>query len=168
MSLRETNTAGVYTSGLQRRVRVIYLRGVRALFCAVSRRRGGTCLHGGVFGREGSRRGCFESFLLADGMCGSFMARGVSVLLPTTMWTFVTDNGACRPSRVLPYTGILVLGIGDALASVVGKRLGRYRWSATTQKTLEGSAALVCAVVGCAWLLRICGLVERFSVCHNS
>jgi dolichol kinase len=46
----------------------------------------------------------------------------------------------------------------------VGKRMGRHRWSATTSKTMEGSAALVLAVVGGAGALRLCGLVEPFPV----
>ncbi|EMD34151.1 hypothetical protein CERSUDRAFT_117640 [Gelatoporia subvermispora B] len=68
------------------------------------------------------------------------------------------------PSRLLEFTGILVLGIGDALASIVGKRWGRHRWIPTSPKTLEGSAAFVCSIVACAWLLRVCGYTENFSV----
>jgi dolichol kinase len=48
-------------------------------------------------------------------------------------------------------------------ASVVGKRVGRYKWSPTTPKTLEGSAGFTVSVVAFAWALRICGLVEEFS-----
>jgi dolichol kinase len=61
------------------------------------------------------------------------------------------------------YTGILTVGVGDAVASVVGKRVGRYRWSPTTSKTLEGSAGFTISVVASAWVLRLCGLVEEFS-----
>ncbi|KAI0297236.1 hypothetical protein B0F90DRAFT_1669493 [Multifurca ochricompacta] len=43
------------------------------------------------------------------------------------------------PSRLLMYTGILTVGVGDAVASTVGKRVGRYKWSPTTPKTLEGA-----------------------------
>ncbi|KAG2157960.1 Fph type histidine kinase [Suillus bovinus] len=68
-----------------------------------------------------------------------------------------------EPSQLLQYTGILALGIGDALASIIGKRVGRHRWSSTSSKTLEGSAAFVLSLVGCAWLLRLCGLTEEFS-----
>jgi len=49
-------------------------------------------------------------------------------------------------------------------ASVVGKRVGRYKWSPTTPKTLEGSAGFTVSVVAFARALRICGLVEEFSV----
>lgn len=48
-------------------------------------------------------------------------------------------------------------------ASIVGKRVGRYRWMASSPKSLEGSAAFVISVVACAWLLRVFGLVENFS-----
>ncbi|KAI0309249.1 hypothetical protein OF83DRAFT_1089205 [Amylostereum chailletii] len=65
---------------------------------------------------------------------------------------------------LLQYTGILAVGVGDAVASVVGKRVGRHKWSPTTTKTVEGSAAFTASVVGFAWLLRVCGLVDAFSV----
>ncbi|KAJ7914906.1 hypothetical protein B0H13DRAFT_2232058 [Mycena leptocephala] len=67
------------------------------------------------------------------------------------------------PSRLLQFTGVLVLGIGDALASIVGKRHGRHAWSPTTPKTLEGSAAFAASIVASAWALRVCGLAEPFS-----
>ncbi|THH29988.1 hypothetical protein EUX98_g4200 [Antrodiella citrinella] len=67
------------------------------------------------------------------------------------------------PSRLLQFTGILALGVGDALASIAGKRLGRHRWCASTPKTVEGSIAFTVSVVACAWLLRICGFTEDFS-----
>lgn len=62
------------------------------------------------------------------------------------------------------YTGILALGVGDALASIVGKRIGKHRWSASSSKTIEGSTAFAVSIVGCAWVLRVVGLAERFSV----
>ncbi|KAJ7183132.1 hypothetical protein C8R46DRAFT_1172822 [Mycena filopes] len=67
------------------------------------------------------------------------------------------------PSPLLHFTGILVLGIGDALASIIGKRHGRHAWSPTTSKTLEGTAAFVGSVVASAWALRVWGLAEPFS-----
>ncbi|KAF5392340.1 hypothetical protein D9757_001518 [Collybiopsis confluens] len=67
-------------------------------------------------------------------------------------------------SPLLRFTGILVLGVGDALASIVGKRIGTHRWSPTTNKTLEGSFAFILSVVISAWVLRLFGLAESFSV----
>jgi dolichol kinase len=50
------------------------------------------------------------------------------------------------PSRLLQYTGILAVGVGDAVASVVGKKVGRHKWSPTTMKSVEGSAAFTASV----------------------
>lgn len=69
-----------------------------------------------------------------------------------------------RSSRILMYTGILALGVGDALASIVGKRIGKHRWSTSSSKTIEGSVAFAVSVVACAWVLRVLGLAEGFSV----
>ena len=53
------------------------------------------------------------------------------------------------------HAGVLVLGIGDAAASVVGSRVGRRRWPGGGGKTVEGSAAAVAsmlvAVVALRW-----------------
>ncbi|KAN0092831.1 hypothetical protein V8E55_003615 [Tylopilus felleus] len=68
------------------------------------------------------------------------------------------------PSRILMYTGILALGVGDALASIVGKRVGKHRWSASSTKTVEGSVAFAVSVIACAWVLRVLGLTEQFSM----
>ncbi|KAG6330838.1 hypothetical protein ID866_8254 [Astraeus odoratus] len=68
------------------------------------------------------------------------------------------------PTQLDQYTGILALGVGDALASIVGKRFGKHRWFAGSPKTVEGSVAFVLSLVVCAWLLRIFRLVEEFSV----
>jgi len=67
-------------------------------------------------------------------------------------------------SQLLQFTGILTLGLGDAAASIVGRRLGVHRWSPTTNKTLEGSLAFIFSVFASAVLLRLFGYVEPFSV----
>jgi len=67
-------------------------------------------------------------------------------------------------SRILEFTGVLSLGIGDALASVVGKRIGHHRWCPGTPKTLEGSVAYILSVVLCAWVLRAATIVPTFSL----
>ncbi|GAA6024759.1 hypothetical protein JCM10207_008888 [Rhodosporidiobolus poonsookiae] len=61
------------------------------------------------------------------------------------------------------FTGVLVLGIGDSMASIIGKLLGRHRWPGTP-KTVEGTLALILSVVGSAWFFRLIGIVEHFSV----
>ncbi|KAF8150767.1 hypothetical protein B0H34DRAFT_801693 [Crassisporium funariophilum] len=67
------------------------------------------------------------------------------------------------PSQLLQFTGILTLGVGDAAASIIGRRLGVYRWSPTTFKTLEGSLAFVLSIFVSAMLVRLSGYVEAFS-----
>jgi len=57
-----------------------------------------------------------------------------------------------------PYAGLVVLGMGDAVASVVGVHVGRVRWP-TTRKTVEGSAAAAASMLGLVLFLR--WLVER-------
>ncbi|EOD38721.1 hypothetical protein EMIHUDRAFT_122165 [Emiliania huxleyi CCMP1516] len=47
---------------------------------------------------------------------------------------------AAAAVRGAPLAGVLVLGVGDAMASLVGVRFGRTRWP-RSRKTLEGSAA---------------------------
>lgn len=49
-------------------------------------------------------------------------------------------------------------------ASIIGKRVGVHRWSPTTTKTLEGSFAFTLSVVISAWILRLFGVTESFSV----
>ncbi|KIY64571.1 hypothetical protein CYLTODRAFT_90406 [Cylindrobasidium torrendii FP15055 ss-10] len=66
-------------------------------------------------------------------------------------------------TKLVCFTGVLVLGIGDALASIVGKKIGTHRWSPSTPKTLEGSIAFAVSIIGSAWILRLFGLVDPFS-----
>ncbi|KAM0750308.1 hypothetical protein T439DRAFT_249873 [Meredithblackwellia eburnea MCA 4105] len=61
------------------------------------------------------------------------------------------------------FTGVLILGIGDAMASVVGKLIGRLRWPGTS-KTVEGTIAFVVSIMFCAWVLRFTGLTSDFSM----
>ena len=58
------------------------------------------------------------------------------------------------------------MGIQDGFlqASIVGRRVGVLRWSPTTAKTVEGSLAFVISITVCAFILRVCGYTERFSV----
>ena len=47
---------------------------------------------------------------------------------------------------------------------MVGKRLGRNRWSPSNQKTGEGTITFILSVTLSALLLRLLGLTEEFSV----
>lgn len=67
------------------------------------------------------------------------------------------------PSPILLYTGVLTLGVGDAAASIIGRKVGLRKWSPTTSKTVEGTLAYVVSVFGSALLLRLCGFAPPFS-----
>ena len=56
-----------------------------------------------------------------------------------------------------------MLGVGDALASVVGRRYGRVYWPGGSSKTVEGSVAFVVSIMASAWVLRLVGWCEEFS-----
>jgi dolichol kinase len=49
-----------------------------------------------------------------------------------------------------PYAGILSLGIGDTMASVIGYNFGSVRLSSSSNKTVEGTIAGKMAASGSA------------------
>ena len=63
---------------------------------------------------------------------------------PAVMGAAAQISAAARAA--VPYAGILVLGVGDAMASTVGICAGRIRWPGR-RKTLEGSAAGVASML---------------------
>lgn len=68
--------------------------------------------------------------------------------LPKWMSTGFND----RP--LAPFAGIVSLGIGDTMASMVGHKYGVLRWSKTGKKTVEGTAAGITSVLAvCSVLL---------------
>lgn len=88
---------------------------------------------------------------------------------PVILSHFYLLTGCAAPlwlegdSSIIHQTGVLVLGVGDALASVVGRRYGRVYWPGSC-KTVEGSLAFFASITFSAWLLRLTGLCEHFSV----
>ncbi|KAF8104089.1 hypothetical protein N665_0180s0008 [Sinapis alba] len=52
-----------------------------------------------------------------------------------------------------PFAGILSLGIGDTMASMVGHKYGVLRWSKTGKKTVEGTAAGITSVMAVCFVL---------------
>ncbi|KAE8244322.1 hypothetical protein A4X13_0g6678 [Tilletia indica] len=67
------------------------------------------------------------------------------------------------PSPIYDVMGVLVLGIGDALASILGRKYGRHSWPGSP-KTLEGSVTFVGSIVLCGWILQVVGLVPPFNL----
>lgn len=62
------------------------------------------------------------------------------------------------------FTGVLALGLGDACASLIGRRVGGPRWHVANPKTIVGSLSFVVSIMLAAGALRWAGLVEPFSV----
>ncbi|KAI4368753.1 hypothetical protein MLD38_017272 [Melastoma candidum] len=75
-----------------------------------------------------------------------------SLLLGCALPIWMSFGYNDRP--LAPFAGILSLGIGDTMASVVGHKYGVLRWSKTGKKTIEGTAAGITSVlVACSVLL---------------
>jgi len=67
-------------------------------------------------------------------------------------------EGICLPNlssssyisiRLLPYIGIIVVGVGDAIGAVVGTLYGKCRWPGGSKRTLEGSFAMFIGMLLC-------------------
>ncbi|KAL6219873.1 hypothetical protein ACLB2K_007632 [Fragaria x ananassa] len=75
-----------------------------------------------------------------------------SLLLGCALPIWLSSGNNDRP--LSPFSGILSLGIGDTMASVVGHKYGVLRWSKTGKKTIEGTAAGITSVLAaCSVLL---------------
>lgn len=75
-----------------------------------------------------------------------------SLLLGCSLPIWISSGYNDRP--LAPFSGILSLGIGDTMASVVGYKYGVLRWSKTGKKTIEGTAAGITSVLAaCSVLL---------------
>ncbi|KAG6681983.1 hypothetical protein I3842_13G116900 [Carya illinoinensis] len=75
-----------------------------------------------------------------------------SLLLGCALPIWMSSGYNDRP--LTPFAGILSLGIGDTMASMVGHKYGVLRWSKTGKKTIEGTAAGITSVLAaCSVLL---------------
>uniref|UniRef100_A0A7N0US89 dolichol kinase n=1 Tax=Kalanchoe fedtschenkoi TaxID=63787 RepID=A0A7N0US89_KALFE len=75
-----------------------------------------------------------------------------SLLLGCAIPIWMSSGYNDRP--LAPFAGILSLGIGDTMASMVGHKYGVLRWSKTGKKTIEGTAAgITSMLVACLSLL---------------
>ncbi|KAM7502161.1 hypothetical protein LguiB_001065 [Lonicera macranthoides] len=77
-----------------------------------------------------------------------------SLLLGCALPIWMSSGFNDRP--LAPFAGILSLGIGDTMASMVGHKYGVLRWSKTGKKTVEGTAAGITSVLAaCSVLLPV-------------
>ncbi|PKU82479.1 dolichol kinase EVAN [Dendrobium catenatum] len=74
-----------------------------------------------------------------------------SLLLGCAIPKWMSSGFNDRP--LSPFAGILSLGIGDTMASMVGHKYGVLRWSKTGKKTIEGTAAGITSVLASCSLL---------------
>ncbi|RYR68346.1 hypothetical protein Ahy_A03g014836 isoform B [Arachis hypogaea] len=74
-----------------------------------------------------------------------------SLLLGCALPIWLSSGYNDRP--LAPFAGILSLGIGDTMASLIGHKYGVLRWSKTGKKTIEGTAAGIMSVLASCWLL---------------
>ncbi|KAK9691164.1 hypothetical protein RND81_09G180300 [Saponaria officinalis] len=88
-----------------------------------------------------------------------------SLLLGCALPMWISSGFNDRP--LAPFAGILSLGIGDTMASMVGHKYGVLRWSKTGKKTIEGTAAGITSVlVACSFLLPLlasAGYIQNWS-----
>lgn len=70
------------------------------------------------------------------------------------LWIYPVDymKPDATGCKLALYSGILSLGIGDTMASVVGKKIGRYRWPGSP-KTVEGTLAGIISQLVFLWTL---------------
>ncbi|KAL8659725.1 MAG: hypothetical protein Q9226_000281 [Calogaya cf. arnoldii] len=93
-----------------------------------------------------------------------FLLIGCSIPLWLSLASLARSTGSPWPGWEVPsrdlsmISGVVCVGMGDAAASLIGRRYGRRRWCWSGGKSLEGSAAFAAAVtlgLGLArlWLL---------------
>lgn len=96
--------------------------------------------------------------------CVASVFRAAALPAQPTADARATPRPSRSPSPLLSYVGVLTLGIGDALASIVGRQVGRKRWSLSSGKTVEGSVAFVASVVVSVAAMHLLGIVPPVSV----
>ncbi|KAI3743234.1 hypothetical protein L1987_60940 [Smallanthus sonchifolius] len=88
-----------------------------------------------------------------------------SLLLGCALPIWMSSGFNDRP--LAPFAGILSLGIGDTMASMVGYKYGVLRWSKTGKKTVEGTAAGITSVLAaCSVLLPLLAATEHMFTQH--
>jgi len=71
------------------------------------------------------------------------------------VWLYTPANPSEDAHFLLPYLGVLLVGLGDSFASLAGMYLGRIKWP-HTKKTVEGTMAAVAVVLLAGLLLSLC------------
>lgn len=89
-----------------------------------------------------------------------------SLLLGCSLPIWLSSGFNDRP--LAPFAGILSLGIGDTMASMVGHKYGVLRWSKSGKKTIEGTAAGITSVLAaCSVLLPLLAITTGYILTWN-
>jgi len=84
----------------------------------------------------------------------------VGCMTPLLLHIFANRSlSNCFHETLAPLTGVLILGIGDTMASLVGIYFGRNRWSNRSKKTIEGTLGAIAGVLMTGYILGVwnCG-----------
>lgn len=100
------------------------------------------------FGRDLDR---FMKKFVDQRDAGTVVVTHLYLLLGCAMPLWFDRDHAGRGATLAAYAGILMVGVGDAMASLVGVYFGRHRWPGS-RKTYEGTAAAVVSVVVFVWV----------------
>lgn len=82
------------------------------------------------------------------------------LVLPLPRPDDVAASGAAAALWFAPHAGLLVLGVGDSAASLVGTRFGRTKWP-RSNKSLEGTLAAVGAMMALLVALLVAGRAQE-------
>jgi dolichol kinase len=75
----------------------------------------------------------------------------IGCMLPLMIHLFTPKKGpifgTCHGETLGPLLGVLILGVGDTMASLVGVYMGKNKWSYKTKKTVEGTIGAITSVL---------------------
>ncbi|TIA74593.1 hypothetical protein E3P91_00877 [Wallemia ichthyophaga] len=92
-------------------------------------------------------------------------------LLTGSMMCLWMENGRTMDNL----SGVLVLGVGDAMASIVGKKWGRHRWTDASNKSIEGTLGFALSMLAVTSFkssqvipILVTALMEAYSVQNDN
>ena len=53
---------------------------------------------------------------------------------------------------LLPFLGLIILGVGDSISAIIGVNFGRRHWPGGSSRTIEGSVCMFLSMVGTVML----------------
>ena len=108
----------------------------------------------------------FETFFDEKDQCaveGSFVVIHVALVVGCAIPLWLGRSAIDRQMHsIIPFMGIISLGVGDAAGAIIGSFFGQRRWP-TSRRTIEGSVAMLSCMIACAWCFD-----QRFHSNHDS